>query len=447
MTTDMTQGSPTKILWRFSLPLLISIIFQQLYNIADSVIAGQFIGESALAAVGASYPITMIFMAFASGSNIGCSVIISQLFGSRDISRMKTAISTALIAVGGVSIVLTLIGFLTASPFLRLLGTPADIFAGSELYLQIYVGGLVFLFFYNICTGVFTALGDSRTPLYFLIASSLGNIAIDILFVVTFQMGIAGVAWATFLCQGIAAVFVFFTLLRRLRAFKTEEPHQIFSWFMLGRISNVAIPSILQASFVSVGNLFIQGLVNSFGSTVIAGYSAAIKLNTFGLTAFSTFSSGVSTFAAQNLGAGKIDRVQRGFRSGALMAICIAIPFVVVYFFFSAQAMRLFLNDGGAMAIEVGVRFLKITSPFYLVIMFKFICDAVLRGAGSMREFMVTTFSDLILRVLLSYLFASFWGEIGIWLSWPFGWVIGTGLSTLFYMRGKWKTINVLHAR
>ena len=445
MTTDMTEGRASHILWRFSLPLLISIIFQQLYNIADSVVAGQFIGEGALAAVGASYPITMIFMAVASGSNVGCSVIISQLFGAKDIPRMKTAVLTALWSMLAVSALFTVVGFLTASPLLKLLGTPENIFEGAELYLQIYIGGLAFLFFYNICTGVFTALGDSRTPLYFLIASSLGNIAMDILFVAGFRMDIAGVAWATFLCQGVAAVLAFFTLLRRMKAFQCEERPAAFSWFMLGRIASVAVPSVLQASFVSVGNLFIQRLVNAQGSSVIAGYSAAIKLNTFALTAFSTFASGVSTFAAQNLGAGKVERVKHGFRAGTWMSLGVAVPFILAYCVFAAQSMRLFLSDG-EQAIAAGVRFLHITAPFYPVIMIKLTCDAVLRGAGSMREFMITTFADLILRVAFSYLFASFWGEIGIWLSWPIGWSTGTLLSILFYLRGKWRSINVLSA-
>ena len=206
MITDMSQGRPAAILWRFTIPMLLSAVFQQLYNVADSVVAGRFVGEDALAAVGASFPITMIFMAVALGSNTGCSVIISQLFGAKETARMKTAVSTSVIAILALSALLTAGGFLFCEPLMRLLGTPENVFADSQLYLNVYIGGLTFLFLYNICTGVFTALGDSRTPLYFLIASSLANIVMDVVFVVCFHMGVGGVAWATFLCQGVASV-------------------------------------------------------------------------------------------------------------------------------------------------------------------------------------------------------------------------------------------------
>ena len=202
LITDMSQGRPAAILWRFTIPMLLSAVFQQLYNVADSVVAGRFVGEDALAAVGASFPITMIFMAVALGSNTGCSVIISQLFGAKETARMKTAVSTSVIAILALSALLTAGGFLFCEPLMRLLGTPENVFADSQLYLNVYIGGLTFLFLYNICTGVFTALGDSRTPLYFLIASSLANIVMDVVFVVCFHMGVGGVAWATFLCQG-----------------------------------------------------------------------------------------------------------------------------------------------------------------------------------------------------------------------------------------------------
>lgn len=217
LITDMSQGRPAAILWRFTIPMLLSAVFQQLYNVADSVVAGRFVGEDALAAVGASFPITMIFMAVALGSNTGCSVIISQLFGAKETARMKTAVSTSVIAILALSALLTAGGFLFCEPLMRLLGTPENVFADSQLYLNVYIGGLTFLFLYNICTGVFTALGDSRTPLYFLIASSLANIVMDVVFVVCFHMGMAGVAWATFLCQGVASVLAAWTLFRRLR--------------------------------------------------------------------------------------------------------------------------------------------------------------------------------------------------------------------------------------
>lgn len=397
--------------------MFVSVIFQQLYNIADSIIAGKFAGEDALAAVGASYPITMIFMAIAVGSNIGCSVVISQLFGGRKYREMKTAIFTTLTASFLLSVFLMIAGLLGTESLMRMIQTPANIFDDGALYLRIYIGGFAFLFIYNVCTGIFTSLGDSKTPLYFLIGSSLGNVALDWLFVAVFEWGVAGVAWATFLAQGIACVLAFITLSVRIRAVKTEGKPQRFSWDMLFKISRIAIPSILQQSFVSVGNIFIQGLINGYGSSVIAGYSAAIKLNTFMITSFGTLGNGVSSFAAQNIGAGKTDRVKKGFKAGFVLALVIAVPVFIAYFFFGNAMISLFMNEESTKAMETGVMFLRIVSPFYLVISLKLLADGVLRGAGAMKEFMAATFTDLLLRVVLAFAFAPKLGTLGIWLS------------------------------
>lgn len=337
MITDLTQGSIHKKLWLFSIPMLISVVFQQIYNIADSMIAGKYAGESALAAVGASYPITMLFIAVAMGCNIGCSVIISQLFGAKDYSSMKTAVYTTYISCFVLSIVLTVSGFLASTPLMHIIQTPDNIFGDARLYLNIYIGGVTFLFLYNICTGIFNALGDSRTPLYFLIASSIGNIILDLWFVIGFQWGVAGVAWATFIAQGISAVLSVLTLIKRLRRVETQGPVALFSWSMLGKISLIAIPSILQQSFISIGNIFIQGLINGFGSAVIAGYSAAVKLNTFAITSFTTLANGLSSFTAQNMGAGKTERIKKGFLSGSFLALCIVLPFFIGCFFFNHE--------------------------------------------------------------------------------------------------------------
>ena len=445
MITDLTQGNPSRILWRFSLPMLCSSIFQQLYNIADSVIAGRFVGEDALAAIGASYPVTMIFMAVAMGCNIGCSVVISQLFGAKRYGEMKTAVKTSFSAFTILSLLLTLLGFSICSPLMRLLNTPQSILADSETYLQIYIGGLAFLFLYNIATGVVTALGDSRTPLMFLIASSLGNIVLDILFVTAIPMGVAGVAWATFLAQGISSVLAVGTLLLRLRKIESEENSPLFSREMLGRISRIAIPSILQQSFISVGNLFVQALVNMFGPAAIAGYSAAVKLNTFSLTSLTTLANGVSSFTAQNIGAGSSQRVRQGFRAGIKMGIIVAVPITLLFVLAAPQMISIFIENVTEKALGTGCEFLQIVAPFYALISVKLIADGVLRGSGSMLYFMITTFSDLILRVILAFVFALGFsmGTTGIWISWPVGWAIAAILSVVFYRRGVWDPVKV----
>lgn len=441
MIRDLTEGKPSKVLWQFTMPMFISVIFQQLYNITDSIIVGNFAtsGEDALAAVGASYPITMIFMAIAMGCNVGCSVVISQLFGAKSYREMKTAVSTTLLASLVLSVTLTLIGVLFSGVMLTAIRTPENILADANTYLRIYTGGFAFVFFYNVVTGIFTSLGDSKTPLYFLIGSSLGNVVLDWVFVAVFHFDVAGAAWATFLCQGVACILAMLTLRKRLRKVVCEGTPERFSAPMLRRIAAFAIPSVLQQSFVSVGNIFVQNLINGFGSSVIAGYSAAIKINTFALTCFGTVGNAISSYTAQNIGAGKNERVKQGIHTGWLMGLLIGIPFFVFCFFDGTTLIQLFMQEEAGLALDTGVQFLRIVSPFYFVITMKLTTDGLLRGSGAMKSYMVATFSDLILRVFLGYLLSVPYGVTGIWMSWPIGWSIGTALSLIYYARGVWK--------
>jgi len=294
--------------------------------------------------------------------------------------------------------------------------------------------GLPFMFFYNIATGIFSALGDSKTPFYFLAVSSLSNIGVDILFVAGFKMGVAGVAWATFLCQGVSCVLAMVVVFRRIRAFRTEGHVRLFSWNMLGKVAVVAVPSILQQSFISVGNILIQSVINGFGTDVMAGYSASVKLNNLVITSFTTIGNGISNYSAQNLGAEKLDRIREGFRAGLNLVWIICVPIVLLYFFFGRFLLLLFMNDPQGPAIDTGMLFLRILSPFYFVVSVKLVTDGILRGCGMMVRFMIATFSDLILRVGIAIVLSSTaLGSTGIWMAWPVGWCIGTGLSLVFY--------------
>ena len=438
MNKDLTVGEPQKVLWQFCLPLFGSIIFQQLYNIADSLVAGKFVGENALAAVGNSYEITLIFIAFAFGCNIGCSVIVSQLFGAKQYSEMKTAVYTTLIAGAVLCAVLMAGGLALCRSLLELINTPAEILDDSMLYLNIYILGLPFLLFYNIATGIFSALGDSKTPFIFLAASSTSNIAVDILFVTAFKMGVAGVAWATFLCQGVSCILAILVVLRRLTGVKTERRSAIFSWRLLGKISVIAIPSILQQSFISVGNIIIQSVINSFGASVIAGYSASVKLNNLVITSFTTLGNGISNYTAQNIGAQKMERVKEGFRAGLKLVWILCLPLFLAYFFAGRYLVFLFMDNSTGPAIDTGIQFLRILSPFYFVVSAKLVADGILRGAGLMRNFMIATFTDLILRVALAIGLAKVFGSIGIWCAWPIGWTVAMCMSVWFYKRGPW---------
>lgn len=437
MNKDLTVGKPESVLWKFCLPLFASIIFQQLYNIADSLVAGKFIGENALAAVGNSYEITLIFIAFAFGCNIGCSVIVSQFFGAKDYKNMKTSVYTAMISTAVLCAVLMLFGVLFCGNLLKLIKTPSAILNDSKLYLDIYIYGLPFMFFYNMATGIFSALGDSKTPFIFLAVSSVTNIFVDIIFVKTFNMGIAGVAWATFICQGISAVLAVIVVFLRLSKIKVLQRCPVFSFIILVKLLKIAIPSILQQSFISIGNIIIQSVINEFGAGTIAGYSAAVKLNNLVITSFTTLANGISNFTAQNLGAGKSERIRDGFKAGLKMVWIISIPLVLLYFFAGKQLLYLFLDNPTNTAIHTGIMFLCILSPFYFVVSTKLVADGILRGAGLMSRFMITTFTDLILRVVLAIILSKQFGSTGIWCAWPIGWSIATTLSVIFYKKAK----------
>ena len=439
MNKDLTVGDPAKVLWKFCLPLFGSIIFQQLYNIADSFVAGKFISDNALAAVGNSYEITLIFIAFAFGCNIGCSVIVSQLFGARKLGEMKTAVYTTFISSAVVCAALMLAGTLGCDGLLRLINTPENVFADSKLYLDIYILGLPFVFFYNVATGIFSALGDSKTPFIFLAASSTSNIFMDILFVTAFKMGVAGVAWATFLCQGVSCVLAVLFVLRRLRGVETDEKSVLFSFPLFCRIAAIAVPSILQQSFISVGNIVIQGVINSFGSGVMAGYSASVKLNNLVITSLTTLGNGISNFTAQNIGAGKMERVRSGFKAGLKLVWMLCLPIVALYLLGGRMLVNIFMNEPSEAAMASGVQFLRIVSPFYFVVSCKLVSDGVLRGAGLMKEFMAATFTDLILRVGLAIALSKALGAVGVWCAWPIGWSIAMVMSVIFYRRGPWE--------
>ncbi len=406
-----------------------------MYNIADSLVAGKFIGEKALAAVGNSYEITLIFIAFAFGCNIGCSVIVSRFFGAKDYKDMRTAISTTFLVSGVLCVFLMAFGFLFGNGLLEMIHTPGEIFADSKLYLDIYILGFPFLLFYNIATGIFSAVGDSKTPFMFLAVSSTANILVDILFVTVFHMGIAGVAWATFLCQGVSCILSLLVVFHRTKNIKVEGKCPIFSLSILKKIAVIAIPSILQQSFISVGNIMIQSIINGYGAGVMAGYAASVKLNNLVITSFTTLGNGISNYTSQNLGANKLSRIRDGFRAGVKMIWMLCVPVVLLYWLGAGFLVQFFMDKPSQDAIGTGVQFLHILSPFYFVVSVKLVADGILRGAGRMKQFMASTFADLILRVGLAFLLSDKFGSVGIWMAWPIGWSVAMVMSVVFYRK------------
>ena len=434
---DLTTGEPRKVLWQFCLPLFASVIFQQFYNIADSFVAGKFIGEDALAAVGNSYEITLIFIAFATGSNMACSILTSQLFGAKNYNGMKTALYTIMISVAVLCGVLMLFGFLSADWFLQMMYTPEAFYRDSKLYMDIYLWGVPFLFFYNMSTGIFSAMGDSRTPFVILAISSGINILVNLLFVVVFDMEVAGVAWATFLCQGMSCLLAMFMIYRRLKQIPTDEKVALFDTTYLKRFVALAVPSILQQSSISIGTVIIQSSINACGVGVTAGYAAGIKLHNMVVAAFTAVGNGISNFTAQNIGAKQFERVKQGHKTGIQMVWTLCVPIVLLFSFAGGPLIHLFIDEPTELALQSGTLFLYCCGFPYFLLSVKLITDGVLRGVGMMKEFAFATTLDLILRVILVQVLAEPLGYIGIWLSWPLGWVLGTSLSLYFYSKAK----------
>lgn len=436
---SMTSGNPAKALIAFTLPLVCGNLFQQFYNIVDSIIVGKFVGEDALAAVGASTAITMLFVMVANGTGIGCSIIISNLFGAQDIRRMKSAISTALWSILAFSAVMSLLGLGINQGIMHLIGTPKNIFDDAAAYMRIYFMGFVFLFLYNAFSAIFNALGDSKKPLMFLFFSSVLNIGLDLLTVVHFGMGVRGVAWATLIAQASSAVLSFFFLLRKLRQMPCE-PFARFDGTLLKRMVIVAIPTVLQQSIISVGMLLVQSVVNRFGSSFLAGYTAAIKLDSIAIVPMVAVGNAASTYVAQNLGAGRIDRIKHGYRICLAMAAGIALFIAVLMQLAGGTMIHWFLdNDSSARAIEVGTAYLRIVSGFYFLMGIMNVSCGILRGAADMKWFLAGSLVNLTVRVVLSYVLADVTsGYVIMWAN-PVGWGICLLIVAARYFQGGWK--------
>ena len=445
MAKDMTVGSPGRTLFFFAVPMVLGNLFQQFYNIIDSIIVGNFVGADALAAVGASASITFLFVAIATGLSIGSSVIISQYFGAKRYGEMKTSIYTLLITALAVSALLTGIGIFGTDGILRFMNTPENIFADASIYLKIYFGGMVFLFLYNSLTAVFNAMGDSVSPLVFLAFSSCCNIVLDLYFVRSLHMGVAGVAWATLISQGISMAVSFVWMNVRIRKLQIKEAFRFFDGRILKTICRIAIPSMLQQSMVSVGILLVQRLVNGYGSVVMAGYAAATKIDNIAILPMVNVGSAVSTFTAQNIGADKPERVKKGLNSGMIMSVGIAVIVSAVLFLFADVFVGAFMDSqSNREAIAVGVDYLQVVGMCYVLMGIMNSYTGILRGAGDVKWFLAVTLFNLGARVVLAYVLSPFFGYRAIWWSIPIGWAIGLVLGIIRYRNGGWKNAKLI---
>ena len=438
MNKDLTVGKPSQVLWQFCLPMFGSIIFQQLYNIADSLVAGKFIGENALAAVGNSYEITLIFIAFAFGCNIGCSVIVSRYFGAKDYDEMKTSVYTSLIGSAVLCAVLMLIGLVGCHSLLELINTPEEILADSSLYLDIYVLGLPFMFFYNIATGIFSALGDSKTPFYFLAVSSLSNIGVDILFVAGFKMGVAGAAIATIVSQILSAVLATAKLMRSTEAYRITVKGICIDRYLLGRMLRIGIPSGLQSSMYAISNMIIQVAVNLLGTATVAAWSLTGKLDGFYWACSNAAGIAVMNFTAQNYGAGRMDRVHGCEKLSLKLFMGITLLFSAVLLGFGRFLLPLFNDDAEVLAQAWQMMLYMV--PLYFTWTYIEIISGILRGMGdAIVPVIIIGLGVCLLRVVwIATVYKAHHTMLNVCLAYPISWIVTDVAFFFYYRRVKW---------
>lgn len=434
--------NPLKALIVFAIPMIIGNLFQQAYTMADSAIVGRLVGEKALAAVGAAYSLTNIFICVAIGGGMGASVIVSQYFGHGNYGKLKKTVYTALVTFLVISVMLGVIGLAFSKNIMIAMNTPVEVLDMSVTYLQIYFLGLPFLFMYNVLSSMFNALGKSRIPLYFLIFSSVFNIVLDWVFVADFALDVAGVAWATLIAQGVSVLGSFTVLRKKLKKLEGASDG-IFEAEELLPMAKIALPSILQQSTVSIGMMLVQSVVNSFGAESLAGFSAGMRIESICIVPMAAVGNAISSYTAQNIGAGQLKRVSKGYVQANKMVIFFGVVICVILELFPTQFITLFLGaDGSQVAIATGYGYLVFMGFFFFMIGFKMAADGVLRGAGDMKLFTIANLVNLSIRVIMAMTLAPRFGIAWVWYAVPIGWTANFVISYLEYRTGKWKTIR-----
>ena len=425
MKTSLIKGKPFLALFLFALPMILSVTLQQFYNICDSMIAGKFVSSKALAAVSASYPITMIYLAIGAGFGVGVNIVVSRFIGENNLLHAKQTIYTSILTIVLTGLVLTIVGYFLVGKLIQLINVSDDYYNDAVVYLKYYTLGIIFLFLYNVVTSIFQAIGNSRIPLYFLIFSTLLNIGLDIYFVTIFNMGVEGLALATFIAQMIASIVSFLVLIIYVKKCIGKEK-KILNFSILKKVLPIALPSIIQASTISIGQLLIQTLINKQGSDVVAGYGAAYKISYVVINIFVTISNALSTYVSQNAGAKEYKRINQGFISATIMCIILTIATTTLFLTMPNVFLSIFEKEN---------------EPFIFLMAAKIPCDGVLKGCKDMRSFIIGTMADLVIRVVFSYILVEPLGVKGIFIAWPIGWAIGAILSITFYFIGRWKNL------
>lgn len=443
MIKDMTQGNPTKLIISFAMPMLAGNVFQQLYNLVDTIVVGRYVGKNALAAVGSSFAIMVFITSVIIGLCMGASVVISQFFGAKQEDKLKRAVSTSFIFILGVTIFITVVTLVFTDQFLTMMKTPAEVLSDSRIYLKYIFSGLIFTFLYNIAAYLLRALGDSKTPLYFLILAALVNVVLDLVFVINFNMGVAGVAIATVIAQALSAVLciIYSYIKLPLLHFKLRE--FVFDKDIFYMTARYSILTSVQQSIMSFGILMVQGLVNTFGTNAMAAFAAGAKIDSFALLPARDLGNAFSTFIAQNIGAGKIDRVKMGVQSATRSIIVICSVISVAILASAYYLILIFVKPEETQVISLGIQYIYIEGVFYVLIGFLSMFYGFFRAVGQLQISIILTVVSLGTRVLLAYTLAAIpsIGLYGVWWSIPIGWALADIIGFIKYRRGKWEYI------
>lgn len=441
---DFTTGSEAKHIFNFALPMLIGNVFMQLYQLVDSVIVGQYLGKEALAAVGASTPVVFLTIALIMGMGIGASIVISQYYGAKQYEKVRLTSDTMMIFLFGAGIVVTLFGTIFSRHVLQLMQLPEDIIPHATEYLRIYFGGSILLFGYNSAAAILRGVGDSKTPLYFLIISAVLNIGLDLLFIVTFSWGIAGAAWATVISQGVA----FFLLVIYINRKKDHIVHiellrPKFDKAIFKHCLQLGLPTGFQQTFVAIGMLALMSVVNGFGTDVIAGYTSAMRIDTLVALPAMNFAAALTSFVGQNMGAGNFDRIRRGLWATLKMTTITCLTLNLLIIVFGRYVMMLFTSD--VAVIDYGRDCLIVLNSFYFLFSTMFVINGLLRGAGAtIVPMFVTLLSLWLVRVPVATILSHHFGPEGIWWAIPIGWAVGLMGAMAYYWSGRWKRQSVV---
>ncbi|HBG4728749.1 TPA: MATE family efflux transporter [Clostridioides difficile] len=443
---DLTTGHEGKSIFFFSMPMLIGSLFQQLYNTADSIIVGRFIGKEAMAAVSGANPIMFLLVAALMGVSLGFSILVSQFYGSGDLKKVKATIDTTYILLFIGSILISILGIVFGGPMLKLMNTPESVFAQSKLYLTIIFSGILFSAGYNSVSAILRGLGDSVTPLYFLIIATILNIVLDLTFIVVLRMGVEGVALATIMAQAVSFIISIIYLNKKHEVLKFKIKGIVYDNKIFKDGLRLGLPSGVQQMLFSIGNMALQFLVNSYGTSAMAAFGAGLRIENFISLPIMNLGSAVSTFVAQNIGAGENERVKKGIRESIKMTLVLAVTVIALILLFRENLIALFNTDKDV--IKIGSSYLFIIGPFFLFIGTSFVLSSAMKGAGDSMFALISSIVSLWLgRLPASYMLSKFFGTDGIWMGIPFGWTLGLIVTVIYYKKGHWKTKAIVNHR